>query len=67
MSTAGRRVHSPYAAIVIGVVFVLVGMNYLLKNLGVFPGLRDDVVGPLVLIAIGTVVLVRGISRSTGT
>jgi len=36
MSTAGRRVHSPYAAIVIGVVFVLVGMNYLLKNLGVF-------------------------------
>jgi hypothetical protein len=67
MSTVGRRARSPYAAIVIGVVFVLVGVNYLFKNLGVFPGLRDDVVGPLVLIAIGIVVLVRGSSRSTGT
>jgi hypothetical protein len=67
MSTAGRRARSPYVAIVIGIVFVLVGVNYLLKNLGVFPGLRDDVVGPLVLIAIGIVVLVRGSSRSSGT
>lgn len=62
MNTAGRRVDT--GALILGVILLLVGGYFLLRNaFGIeLPEINWDLVWPVALVAIGAVIVLRGVA-----
>jgi uncharacterized integral membrane protein len=66
MNTSGRRVDT--GALILGVILLLVGGYFLLRNaFGIeLPEIDWDLVWPLALVAIGAVIVLRGVAGRSG-
>jgi len=67
MNTNGRRVDT--GALILGAILLLVGGYFLLRNAFGFelPELDWDLIWPLGLVAIGVLVVVRGLAGRSGS
>ena len=67
MNTGGRRVDT--GALILGVILLLVGGYFLLRNaFGIeLPEIQWDLVWPLALVAIGAVIVLRGVAGRRGS
>jgi phage shock protein C len=59
----GAGTASPHGTLLIGLVLILLGLGFLARNLGLLSWLRGDLIWPVVLIAVGLVLLMRDMRK----